>query len=841
MFPTCPSCKQSVLDDDPVVCPFCGASMTAKPGAGKAAAAAPAKPAAAKPPATTAAAAPVRAPAKAMKPSSSAVGTNSFDASPLDLGGDFSSSAVALAPTRSKTRSLEVTCPMCDSVGYTTPDNAGRSVKCLNPKCPVPVFDAPRPAAEKPVAAKPAKRKSNVVGVGGATLAIMAVGGLIVWWIAGRPNDAGLKGPTAEDLELIKMQSDSSQPVVAKSTGSDAKTESKEPADKPAPKKTVTGPQALIGPMLTTLDEASLQRLNRSKPYCRRLSAEAFALAGDLKGAQKQLSALEKVGPEVPFYRVSPLVQITWQQLAKGQKKAAGKSVEDALAAAAKLPNTGRSRLEYVISLAAVLVAVDRTEDADKLLESHRNSDSIAELAKDLCAVQALGTFDLAEIHDRRPAVAWSSPLTVGVVYDLVGHQQGEVARKWADLRPTDRERAEAVAAWADAVAWNAKLHAQKIPVSDLRAAAVALPAPGNVFALARLGLSLKWAGEPAAATECLEQLSTELSQWEPAVDVQLPDELKELSKFESPSFDQGAMYAAAAGEAAHLAACLGQKDQADELLATALNRARALAPAPQNVQQRQKQIVAGGIAALRSRLKEEWKLKTDEAARVAANTLQKNLDQLAQSAQKRVGLQRQLLTEATEWGRWDAVWKYIRRDGSAAEMAAADSLFFTDLPALLADKYRLAGNTDQADMITAAWKQSAGKGKLARPFGTVLQEAMAAGAQSVSDQAKLLEEFRGEAEDLDGIVLRAVCRQAADGKLAAALNFAAKLQDPVLKEECFVLVAGMSARRLDTKAAEKLITEVQQSSDKVALGRGLIGGWVARQSLKASSTSTEQ
>ena len=32
-FPVCPSCRQSVIDDDAVDCPFCGASMKAKPGA----------------------------------------------------------------------------------------------------------------------------------------------------------------------------------------------------------------------------------------------------------------------------------------------------------------------------------------------------------------------------------------------------------------------------------------------------------------------------------------------------------------------------------------------------------------------------------------------------------------------------------------------------------------------------------------------------------------------------------------------------------------------------------------------------------------------------------------
>lgn len=836
MFPTCPACKQSVLDDDAVDCPFCGASMKAKPGAAKPATAKPATKVSAPAPS----AAPTKAAAKSSKTAAARPGANSFDADPLDLGEDFGTPAAALSAARSKSRSLEVQCPMCDTVGYTTPDNAGKPVKCVNPKCPMPVFTAPRSAAAKPIEPKPAKPKSNVVAVGGVTLAIMTVGGLLAWWIAGRPNTTTLVGPTEEDKALVKSMY-AAPPLndTANTDAADPKTKPDEAATEPTPKTTETSPQASIAPVLKIMNEASLQRLNRSKPYCRRLSAEAFALAGDVKGAHEQLTALAKVGPEVSFYRVAPLVQIAWQQLAKGQRKAAAKSVEEAFMASEKLPTTGRSRLEAVISLAAALVAVDRAEDAERLLAAHHDADANAVLAKDLCAVQALGTFDLAEMDDRRPAMAWSAPLTVGVIYELVGHQQSQAARSWADRLATDRERAEAVATWSDAAAWNAKLHSQSIPTGELRAAAEALPAPGNVLALARLGLSLVWAGDASAAAECLDHAATGLSTWEPPGEVALPEDLKELSKFELPDPGKSAFHVAAAGETAHLAAQLGQAESADELLTTALARARGLAPPLLAVQQRQKQIVSAGIAALRARIKEEWKLKTDEQARVAANSLQKNLDELAEFAQRRIDLQRQLLSEAAAWGRLDTVWTYIRRDGSTAEIAAADNLFFTELPALLAEKYRTAGNSNQAEIIATAWKQMVPNRNLSRPFPDLLQEAIESELTAAA-VAQLLEQYRGEAEELDGLVLRGVCRQAAGGKPASALNFAARLADPVLREECFLQLAGMSARRSDTKAVEKQLAELQQASEKVAIGRGLIAGWVARP-LHKSFTSPEQ
>ncbi|MDB5389508.1 MAG: hypothetical protein JWM11_5154, partial [Planctomycetaceae bacterium] len=61
MLPTCPACKQSVLDDDAVECPFCGANMKTGKGAK-------AKPAAGSAPAKTV---PRAEPAAASKPAAS--------------------------------------------------------------------------------------------------------------------------------------------------------------------------------------------------------------------------------------------------------------------------------------------------------------------------------------------------------------------------------------------------------------------------------------------------------------------------------------------------------------------------------------------------------------------------------------------------------------------------------------------------------------------------------------------------------------------------------------------------------------------------------------------------
>jgi hypothetical protein len=122
---------------------------------------------------------------------------------------------------------------MCETVGYVPTDAAGQSVKCANPKCLVPVFTAPAPEPEQPPAPPPPPKRSLAL-VGGVTVAIMAVGGGLAWWFAGQPQTTVLKGPSLEDLELIKgLTNQQTSPNTPKPTPK---------ADDPTPDKTVAPP-----------------------------------------------------------------------------------------------------------------------------------------------------------------------------------------------------------------------------------------------------------------------------------------------------------------------------------------------------------------------------------------------------------------------------------------------------------------------------------------------------------------------------------------------------------------------------------------------------------------------
>jgi hypothetical protein len=173
-FPVCPSCGQSVIDDDAEDCPFCGSSMKAKPGAKPApkAAAAPAK-GAAKPASAGAKPAAPAAKGAAAKPATAGGAGDDF---PFDTDVPSAKTAIQAMPNPSKGRTLQVVCPMCETEGYVPPTAAGKEVKCANTKCMVPVFKAKAATVEAPP--PPPPKKSNLVMLIGITVVVMALIGV---------------------------------------------------------------------------------------------------------------------------------------------------------------------------------------------------------------------------------------------------------------------------------------------------------------------------------------------------------------------------------------------------------------------------------------------------------------------------------------------------------------------------------------------------------------------------------------------------------------------------------------------------------------------------------------
>ena len=142
MFPTCPACQQSVLDDDVENCPFCGANMKTGKGGGKA----PAPRVAPKPaarPSSSAANAPAPAETPKATPTKAAAKSHEIDPDdPFGVDAVSNSRAIPLVARPAKGKTVRLVCPMCETVGFAGPEVAGKEVKCCNEKCALPIFTA---------------------------------------------------------------------------------------------------------------------------------------------------------------------------------------------------------------------------------------------------------------------------------------------------------------------------------------------------------------------------------------------------------------------------------------------------------------------------------------------------------------------------------------------------------------------------------------------------------------------------------------------------------------------------------------------------------------------------
>ena len=317
MFPTCPACKQSVLDENPVNCPFCGANMKTGKGGQAIAPKASAKPVAKERPSTPA---PVATPTTKGTPAKSAPAASSTtdDDDPFGVDAASNSRAILLSPRPAKGKTVRLICPMCETPGFAGADSAGKEVKCSNEQCAMPIFTAPKSGAVDPsadprapgksmaTAPAPAVKKASPVMLVTAVGALVMAGGSLWFFVFNEP--AGIKLPPA-------LSSQGGQEFSGNSANPDSeKTDDKQPVAKAKPQGETL--RAAILPAI--VDLARVTEKNRSKHFCRRLAAEAFVEAGDLKAARENIDQLLNLAPKLPYHQVSPFTQIAWREIAAG-------------------------------------------------------------------------------------------------------------------------------------------------------------------------------------------------------------------------------------------------------------------------------------------------------------------------------------------------------------------------------------------------------------------------------------------------------------------------------------------------------------------------------------------
>lgn len=814
-FPVCPACGQSVLDDDAEDCPFCGSSMKAKPGT---------KPSAPKPSASakpgTASSKPGVAGKGATASRSGGGPGGAADDFPFETELPASKSAIQAMPNSTKQRTLKVSCPMCETAGYVSPSAAGQDVKCANPKCLVPVFRAPAAVVEAP---PPPPKKSNLVPIVAVAATVLLVAGLgyavLPKLLAGKPKPSGMSD---EDKALMAEMAKGSSVTPATSTGTTitpvntvktpGTTQNGETKLTPAAKS----PEVVLAEALKLLNEACLvgDRRQRSKPYCRQLAAEAGVLVGDATAARDHLDQLIVVGKDVPYYRIVPNLELFWSEWAAGDKVAAGKSLDAALADAPKIPKVGRNQLEIAGRLAAALAASGRIPDALEVLKGHQSAEADGQLA---ARVQMATDGRLARLTNDRSVLPWTAPQAVAATAALVARGQLSAARDWALAQPNEDAKSECLSIWAERVARGQTQPGSADSNPELVAAVKGLAPPlaARVWARAAYGrFAANDAGGTAATLKLArDRLATVAVPSEPT----LP-EIKHALKFTLPAAAPLVQAATAAAEIAFVQfQSASTRKDAEASLELALQFARALAPGLPAVSQRSNEAEQLGASGLIGLLKRELILKTDDEARLAMGSYRRTLIDMTDASRQRLELQTRLLSRFAEVGLKDKVWIVVSSRSAEPDPNLRDDFLNTLLVGELLELFH------GSETETAVRGEIPANATSPRPDAATVRDLLK--KSDTQGAAEFVSGLNAKAGRRDELALTMTAWLATSDKLDTALQFIGRLDDIVLREEAYRLTAGLAAQRGHIEALAKQIGLANQATERAALCRGLIGG----------------
>jgi hypothetical protein len=341
-----------------------------------------------------------------------------------------------------KSRLHKVTCPMCEQVGFVPKSAIGKSVRCANDKCMVPVFKAtesgeksterkPTRLSDEAAAAKkaaetsaPTKRNPIVIYaiVGGVLLALTA--GLLAV-LNKKPDESKLNAPAP----YIPGDGGETQEEMDIRLAAEAEAAAKALAAMPNPKAQVT---AMVKQMITLARQPNL----RDKSWARRMSADLYLQIGDATLAAQELKQLVTVDRTKAFYRIEPHVTQYWKHLAAGEQEQAKSELALALAEQRGIPKIGRAGTEAALSLASALVVEGKVAEAKTLVASRRLDTSITANRDTMASVAWFWIADhsrenVIPVPSATDVMMWSEPLNTAVACDLALHQRWAEAIAW--------------------------------------------------------------------------------------------------------------------------------------------------------------------------------------------------------------------------------------------------------------------------------------------------------------------------------------------------------------------------------------------------------------------------
>ena len=741
-------------------------------------------------------------------------GTSAGEDDPFEAEAKTARKAIPLSAKPVSGRTVEVRCPMCETVGYGPPKVAGQLVKCANPSCSVPVFAVRNLQREEPVAVpRPAKSKSPLplyAVLGGAVLA--GAGGLVWYLNSIKPPDK-LPGAIPVPPRVSSLPPE----------------EGPEPEEVPGTTPTGTVPAAggraaELKESLSQAVSAALKSPATKKAYGRRMTALAYGHTGDTAGFQEQLEQLRKLGQQSP-YEVIPPLGLQVLRMLPAEATVPPAVLEEVKRVAPTLPNRGRFATESAILSAAVLAAAGDHAAGQEVLQQHRAAPLVEQLAALRQLSEMDGGFDLAQDRPLRDEGEWNHPLETAVTLLLAQQGRWEAAEKWAASLPAEPVRDESWLVLAEQRLAGELGQDADAALRRAEGMRTKLSGVGQVRFAARLARACRKAGRQAEAERELKSAVAGLAGLKATAPPRLGDP---RSALEARLPEAGPLLegARAALEVAGLQAA-DNPEAAWESIATGLSLLRGLGPTQQAVDRLKVRLADSEVEGLRRELRKAFALANDDQVRRKLTQFRESMTQLEDRANLRFEQTIQLLSGAVAQGLEGQVWQEVlARDGDV-DGNLREPLVATALTPLVAFACEDRGDAALATRIRTEhanrWAE-AGPNEELRVLPRVLRQLAKHG--DIGGLLSALNPKLSENGQMQETALELASELVDEGRVAEALQLASGLGLESLREDALYLVAARSAR-LDKGAELRGALPGQMKVTEVsAIQSGLAAGW---------------
>lgn len=807
-LPTCPSCGASVLDEDSADCPFCGVSMSASgsPASGKASG----------------------TKQSSQEPSSKKAPANKrtkretvADDDPFDLERQQQTTKVIpLLRKPVKGKMFRVVCPMCDTPGFASSKVVGKEVKCRNSECLAPVFLVPNTDAkdhksteqEKPKE----KQKSKLPLIAVVLIVVVSLGGGY-YYLTRVPSGSELSKPF--DHSAISNASKNSflTPTDNKTNSLDANSKLKNGTSNLSPKSQKSA-KAVQKEALETIVELSRVRENRSKPFSRRLAAEAYAVSGDIKSSQEQIDRIDSVSPPLPFYKIFPLIEIGWSQLKEKETSGLKKTLEQTEQLAKQIPEYGgRDTLDLVARLAAFWVAAGKEEQAVSLIKRYQKKNSLAQLSAYLQIARETNQYDFEPLIDLHQQ--WDSPQWVAVTLILIAKGYPEEALNWAAIAPEPMDRTEAVTEWALSQVEQSAGQKQKPETSLIQSAESKLSLTGSAYMYARCARKLISLKLPKAAQTFVEKSKSLLAST-PVPDPIILGSIKAVNNLILPLGTPLKMFAQTNLQIACAESELGKKTEAAKYLSNAVQSIRATAPSVDAVQNKLNETSNFNF---KDQIKDALNLSSNDRVRRGINNYRKQLRNLKSAAENRLALLVQLLSQASRSQLATDAWKIALKSQETSDINLKDALLQSSLPAVIIQSVDQNNNELVSQIKKTLNDKVPGLLKedlLINQVTSLVKNGRPEQAAHEINQSDLKKAWKGQ------LSLQLLSILINETQFEQAIQFITALKDPILREDMFNTLSAASAIKGNISTVEQLLQDNRYTlTEKISGYLGLICG----------------